>query len=168
MFAVESEKVLADICSHFQRGYLGAWLSHPSHVCCGLLSGRECFCADYGGGRWTGQSFYCLRSLIIQGAFLQLLGCAEREGAVAQSHLSYSASKLLTPVNWLGVASEREALIQLLKPSVLTGEGCWSIFSLQVECEVTSELHNGHMINGRLGILDIPWRSGQLGQHFLI
>lgn len=147
---------------------LRAWLSHPSHVCCGLLLGRQPFCADCGGGRWTGQSFYCLRSLIAQGAFLQLLGRAEREGAVAQSHLFYSASELLMPVNWLGVASEREALIQLLKASVLTGEGCWSIFSLQVECEVISELHNGHMINGGLGILGIPWRSGQLGQHFLI
>lgn len=67
------------------------------------------------------------------------------------------------PVNWLGAASEREALIQLFKPSVLTGEGCWSIFSLQVGCEVVFELNSSHMINGRLGIVDIPWRSGQLG-----
>lgn len=125
-------------------------------------------CCDCGGGRRAGQGFYCPWSLITRGAFLQLSGCAEREGAFAQSHLSYSASKLLMPVNWLGVASEREALIQLFKPSVLTGEGCWSMFSPQVECEGVSELHNCHMINGRSGMLGIPWRSGQLGQHFLI
>lgn len=127
-----------------------------------------CLCCDCGGGGWTGQSFYCLWSLITQGAFLQLSGRAGREGAVAQSQLSYSASQLLMPVNWLGVASEREALIQLFKPSVLTAEGCWAIFSPQVGCEVVSELNKGHMINGRLGIVGIPWRSGQLGQHFLI
>lgn len=109
-----------------------------------------------------------MRSLITRGAFLQLSGHAEREGAVAQSHLSYSASELLMPVNWLGVASEREALIQLFKPSVLTGEECWSIFSPQVGYEVVSGLNNGHMINGRSGMVGIPWRSGQLGQHFLI
>lgn len=154
---------------HTSREDAGSLAFSPLTRVLWVTVGQAAFlCCDCGGGRWTGQSFCCLQSLITRGASLQLLGCAEREGAVAQSHLSYSATELLMPVNWLGVASEREALIQLFKPSVLTGKGCWSIFSLQVECEVVSELHNSHMINGRLGILGIPWRSGQLGQHFLI
>lgn len=84
-------------------------------------------------------------------------------GAVAQLRLPYSASELLVPVKWLGVASQREALIQLFKASLLTCEGCWSNFSLPVEPAVISELYNSHMINCRLRILGTPQRSGQLG-----
>lgn len=66
-------------------------------------------CCGCGGGR----------AKLLLPAVSDHSGCisaAEREGAVAESHLSYSASELLMPVNWLGVASEREALNQLFKP----------------------------------------------------
>lgn len=72
------------------------------------------------------------------------------------------------PVKGLGVASQREVLIQLFKADLLTCEGCWSIFSLQVECGVIYELYNSHVANCRSRILGTPQRSGQLGQHFLI
>lgn len=38
-----------------------------------------------------------------------------REQEQLHSRISYSASELLVPVNWLGVATQREALIQLFQ-----------------------------------------------------
>lgn len=92
-------------------------LSHPSHVW--VTAGQQ-------------SSFHYLRSLAIPRTSLWL---------GAQEHLHSHISDTVP------VASQREALIQLFKASLLTCEGGCSIFSLQVECKVIAELYNSHMMN---------------------
>lgn len=67
---------------------LGAWLSHPSHVCCGLLSGRQHFCAVIVGEEGEqGKAFVAcsLSSLVVH-----LCSCwgVLREREQLHSHIS--------------------------------------------------------------------------------
>lgn len=138
---------------------LGAWLSHPSHVCCGLLGSVSVL---WLWGR-KGKAFIACSLWSLRLHFCSWeRGSSCRVTSLLQCLWIMNACQLVGGCQWEGSPDSA------VQAHVLTAEGCWSIFSPQVEYEVVSELHNGHMINGRLGILGMPWRSGQLGQHFLI